>query len=111
MNHTPTPWTIKRHDLGDEEYCLVPQEIIGADKFKVVSSEGGLAPDSEWTKELLEANADFIVTACNAHDRFVELLQESSSKIHAEFCGLNHDSLCQEIDEALAKAGIKEREK
>ena len=54
---TPGPWDFETDDIGDETFLVVPIEIVGADGFKVVSYEGGLAPNSEWTKELLFANA------------------------------------------------------
>lgn len=61
--HTPGPWTYKKQDIGDEVACVVPTEVIGADGFKVVSSEGGLAPDTTWSKELIYANACLIAAA------------------------------------------------
>lgn len=64
MSHTPGPWKILRHDLGDEEICSVPVEIRGGNGRLVVADEGGLAPAAyEWTAEEIEANASLIAAA------------------------------------------------
>lgn len=62
---TPGPVTIKYEDLGDEIVCWAPIEIIGANNFRIVAYDGGLAPDDEWQVETLEANAALIVFAFN----------------------------------------------
>ena len=64
MTHTPEPWEILRHDLGDEEIFFVPVEIRGGNGKLVVAYEGGLAPAAhEWTAEEIEANASLIAAA------------------------------------------------
>jgi hypothetical protein len=64
MTHTPEPWEILRHDLGDEEIFFVPVEILAGNGKLVVAYEGGLAPAAhEWTVEEIEANASLIAAA------------------------------------------------
>ena len=64
MTHTPEPWEILRHDLGDEEIFFVPVEILAGNGKLVVAYEGGLAPAAhEWTAEEIEANASLIAAA------------------------------------------------
>lgn len=70
--HSPGPWKIKETDLGDEECCIVPTHIIAADGFEVVSYDGGLAPDSKWTKDLLVGNAQLIASAPELLQAFKE---------------------------------------
>lgn len=58
---TPGPWDYELTDVGDDEFVYVPSEVTNKSGRKIVSFEGGLVPfDSEWTKESIEANADFI---------------------------------------------------
>lgn len=70
---TPGPWKVVKSDLGDENICYVPTEIVGADGFPVISYEGGLAPDCPWKRSTIEANAEFIAKVRTA---FPELLNE-----------------------------------
>jgi hypothetical protein len=65
---TKRPWKIIYEDIGDEEICIVPIEIIGADGFRVVSREGGLAPDCEWHSDTLVANARLIAAAPDLYE-------------------------------------------
>ncbi len=61
MNHTPTPWHQDERVFitgPDENMAIV--KCLGMDDRK------------------REANAAFIVTACNAHERLVEALQAST---------------------------------
>ncbi len=59
---TPGPWATVGHDLGDESYCWVSDEIIEIQAGrKIISSEGGLAPASQsWGKDQIDADAEFI---------------------------------------------------
>ncbi len=64
MSHTPGPWKILRHDLGDEEIFVVPVEIRGGNGKLIVAYDGGLAPlEQEWIVEEIEANASLIAAA------------------------------------------------
>ena len=56
MNHTPRPWTIsERRSIGSEYVITAPGAIIG----RICS----------------EANARFVVRACNAHDELLDALK------------------------------------
>jgi hypothetical protein len=67
-NATPRPWRYTTEDVGDEEVCRVPLEIYGADEFRVVANEGGLADaNGFWNQETLHDNAQLIVDAVNAY--------------------------------------------
>jgi hypothetical protein len=62
MNHTPTPWTTHDHSHPSDQVFML---------------DGTIVADCKWTKhtpEQREANATFIVQACNAHDALVEQL-------------------------------------
>lgn len=79
LNNTPAPWSVKREDIGDDCFCVVPIEIIGSDGFKVVSSEGGLAPDRPWKAETIEANASLLVAAPEMYATLILALEELES--------------------------------
>lgn len=74
MNHTPTPWTIGQYqreiDANGEE-VLVTGIYSTAEGVKVAKME-------VWTgeeyREESDANAEFVVRACNAHEELVGAL-------------------------------------
>jgi len=81
--HTPTPWraigfTIESHDYDHELVC------------RVSKSGGGTR---------IEANAAFIVRACNAHDELVAALESASRWLGAG----SPKAARQRIIDALAK--------
>jgi hypothetical protein len=76
--HTALPWKVVAEDIGDETFIYAPVGIKGADGFDVVSYEGGFTPNSEWKLDVIKANADFIIRACNSHDELVEALKAAS---------------------------------
>ena len=79
MSHTPGPWKILRHDLGDEEIFVVPVEIRGGNGKLIVAYDGGLAPlEQEWIVEEIEANASLIAAAPEML-AILEELRESAS--------------------------------
>jgi hypothetical protein len=100
LKNTPAPWIIKKEDVGDEFCCVVPLEIIGADGFKVVSNEGGLAPNSEWKSETIEANANLIVAAPEMY----ESLDEIYGYMFDHFKGDNFRPMLARAKAALKKA-------
>ena len=91
MTHTPEPWEILRHDLGDEEIFFVPVEILAGNGKLVVAYEGGLAPAAhEWTAEEIEANASLIAAApdmLRALESVLSLIDESSGVAGYHFNG------------------------
>lgn len=58
--HTPTPWMKVSHE--DDEFIVVQKETYKPHFYNPV------------TEYMTEQNADFIVKACNNHDRLVEAL-------------------------------------
>lgn len=78
MNHTPTPWEVGMSrnglpsvDASTESPCTLEICMVwGTEKDMIVNDE-------------CEANAAFIVRACNAHDVLVELAE----KVIGHFAG------------------------
>ena len=109
MTHTPEPWKILRQDLGDEETCVVPVEILAGNGKLVVAYEGGLAPAAhEWTAEEIEANASLIVAAPDMLEALEEVVALTENLPVCPFCScvLDHrpDCLSHEIEAAIRKA-------
>lgn len=96
MRHTKLPW--KR----DADPFLIRTATGRIDNI-VASTDRGVGPE-----EQCEADADFIVTACNAHDQLVDVCQRllaDHQRIyphHADLCGL-----CKDAKAALKAAGIE----
>jgi hypothetical protein len=65
MKHTPLPWRYQDDDTFD---LLDNKRIVGANLISPALVFGGLARESE-------ANAEFIVRACNAHYEMLEALK------------------------------------
>uniref|UniRef100_UPI00197AE932 hypothetical protein n=1 Tax=Dyadobacter bucti TaxID=2572203 RepID=UPI00197AE932 len=131
VKHTPTPWKISDHSL----------EIFGSDGFEICDPEQGPHVSEQWTKEIkteyrhwsggegtdhkersfeeMEANAEFIVRACNSHYDLVAALEKAGTsgkgdienEWYCPVCGshsfydydMEHKSECF-IGQALAKA-------
>ena len=79
MNHTPTPWAVD----SDNRF------VVGPEGQSIFS---GLALDDNNESE---ANAAFIVKACNCHERLVKLLERVGAltyahdlELDAELCNL-----------------------
>lgn len=72
--HTPTPYIV-HYNTDENQHCIVSEERTDSQWNRVVAVVGqaGKAPQ-HITKEN-EANAAFIVRACNAHDALVEALE------------------------------------
>lgn len=68
MEHTPTPWI---NDNSDTRY----------DERRILGFHGELIANV-MTEKMKDANAAFIVTACNAHDELVSAL--TNLLFHAE---------------------------
>ena len=89
LNHTPTPWKVGKHSIT----------VFGADGYEVTDPEQGPHVSEEWQNHIIEnpsdyrhwsdnkkdwrdpafaemeANAEFIVRACNAHDDLIRSAQ------------------------------------
>ena len=89
MNHTPTPWTfIKSKTSG----LMHVESSIDA-------VQSGVHISSVTNKE----NAEFIVTACNAHEDLVKALELAQTYLEDN---APHSAL-HVIKQAVAKAGVK----
>lgn len=92
--HTPTPWLLE----GRTVYALDETESCNRFSCRV---EGGfvfrsLGGDGERTGEAeLDANAEFIVRACNSHDEFGEALADVCAILD---CNSGHDGESQVYD-------------
>lgn len=96
QKHTPTPWA-------------------KTESFQIVKPQGNTALELAdicyvGDEAVAEANAEFIVRACNAHDELVEALQKCLESAHAADSNVLHSfgSLVKAIQHyarpALAKA-------
>ena len=112
MTHTPEPWEILRHDLGDEEIFFVPVEIRGGNGKLVVAYEGGLAPVAhEWTAEEIEANASLIAAAPDMLRALEEVMGELDVEgLPCPLCGRpstighRHNCIWHVVEAAVRKA-------
>ena len=112
MTHTPEPWEILRHDLGDEEIFFVPVEILAGNGKLVVAYEGGLAPAAqEWTAEEIEANASLIAAAPDMLEALEEVMGELDVEgLPCPLCGGDltighrHNCLWHVVESAVRKA-------
>ena len=90
--HTPTPWSV-RASRNDEGYGLL---ICDEDQTILAGMDTWLGPTPEAE---MEANAAFIVRACNSHAALVEALETLLN------CpDLNMDSLEIETEGAIDQA-------
>lgn len=92
---TPGPWSYEH----DEDKPFTPEQIFAGKKL--IAQVIG---DSAET----EANAHFIVAACNLHDELVAALKSArrclSEHLHAVVNLTTGESIGQRIDKTLAKA-------
>jgi len=106
QNHTPTPWSINRKikrfidagEKGDGLICVCSCDPIG-----------------ERDRAIGEADARFIVRACNSHTELVEALKDAEFllrklAINWKEAGSMTDSALRSADDAraaLQKAGVE----
>ena len=90
MNHTPIPWALDEYLLKESIAVINPKE--NTLKYSCIASVHKTAR----AKDEAEANAAFIVTACNAHDDLIEACKMAYEK-HGH----------QYLFDALSKAGVK----
>ena len=88
MNHTPLPWNY--------QVTLSKAVVIWGDEKRITPL---VATMDTTNHKLNEANARFIVTACNSYEATREALQKLLATTE-----LNLDELEQETQEALAQA-------
>jgi len=74
MSHTPGPWTIISHDMGDEDIMFLPTGIRGSDGKTIISFDGGLCPeDFEGDVAAIRANAALVASAPEMLELLLEL--------------------------------------
>ncbi len=76
QNHTPTPWSYVAYNDG---YALVQE--TGAPYTQYSSDIGDIGAVTSDPKYIKEANAAFIVRACNSHAALVEALETVQSNL------------------------------
>lgn len=96
MNHTPTPW--KQHETEGKTFASI----------RSVNNE--TIADCGSRRDLIaQANASFIVTACNAHEELVRALEFARKQYqeHFENMPVAWQTVDNVIEQALAKAEVK----
>lgn len=89
--HTPLPWKLSTLDKLHGEYSIYTGKNVNFADAVIANVAGGLGTYDEGCCES-EANAEFIVKACNSHYGLVEVLKMAqafiggaiSSRKHAE---------------------------
>jgi len=98
MNHTPTPFVLQPSTLSPSLY------IVGMDGMRVAV----IHLHASLTGSLDEANAEFIVLACNSFDALVEALDQMVKAVAEPAMismGFDHPpEYASEADHWLAKA-------
>ncbi len=74
--HTPTPWTLDTHKYTDDGNKCRTFVIHGKD-YAIGRIQGPFAVIGKDAEK--EANAAFIVRACNAHDELVRALETAET--------------------------------
>jgi hypothetical protein len=78
--HTPTPWLI-------EGGCVYAPNLEGTNRFSLIVHGGWQTAGVYRTDaDELQANAAFIVRACNSHDALVEALRALLNHADRETC-------------------------
>ena len=81
--HTPTPW-----------------ERSSESAYKILSPGGGLLAETSyhWVDPLsARLNAEFIVNACNSHEKFIELAHMVAGKMYDDGVGRGAVQLAEEL--------------
>jgi hypothetical protein len=94
--HTPGPWFTKR-----QGFSTVYVEARLRDGW--IQEVAACGP-TEAGSEQQEANAEFIVRACNSHDQLVAALKAARDLIYAEVADGGYTAQAALIREALAAA-------
>jgi len=104
--HTPTPWDIGRYTVGETQEDMV---LITACPKKLksgITKVKGIADLK--VKRNGEANAAFIVKACNAHDDLVWYMDMYTTGKHLKLQGKDYTEFCDGARSALAKAKVQQ---
>ena len=112
MKHTPGPWSIIPDSL---DIIAKPQTGLRgrfiAQVLESFTREEGELIDAVFVKEDLEApaNAQFIVTACNAHADLLEVLKALNAWVGVRLgYEYDEDPIAESVHNAIAKAEGRE---
>lgn len=109
--HTPTPWQIKRWEFSpDGQKPFTSRELAvyhdpkgdgGGGYWEILVIPLGSEPtqNAEW-----EANAEFIVRACNAHEEFLEAAKAYLGVTPRYACWPRKRAPREALEAAVAKA-------
>ncbi len=103
--HTPTPWGYSTDLTPSLEDPNPTGAVIFSDGFA-----GNIAALDDNEDGCMEANAAFIVKACNAHDDLVDALRQLTAYVQGygygeRWAGRPHAQMDRAV-EALKKAGV-----
>lgn len=100
--HTPTPWYYG-HSENPDVYRNAPHWLVLSDP---VESTGEAIADVETGPgpETAEANAAFIVRACNSHHALVTAARHALDYVRRVGCGSDQPERIEELESALAAA-------
>lgn len=100
VEHTPLPWAIK--DIGDMQILT----SVEAGKRGICSTGGYSDNRDHSAHDESEANAAYIVKACNAFPELVGALKEAISELEeATVCCLGEDYNNPKFNDILEKLG------
>lgn len=104
VKHTPTPW-VARHSNPCSETIIYIDNIYSPSSIGDIATIYCAPAGSENA-----ANAEFIVTACNAHQDLIDALQAARNGIQwfmdEHGADESDHEMLDQIDAALAKAGV-----
>jgi hypothetical protein len=106
--HTPLPWAFGRGtvtqifavDLNGEEYCREGGTLDDNHIVSVRGIYGNFAAEAQ-------ANAEFIVDACNSHDALVKALRDARDALGECFELTRHDPVLRKQVECRMSAAAK----
>jgi hypothetical protein len=104
--HTPTPWSIGGLSSNPGEGHVI--ESDSADRtIAWTANSYCTANDEEYISQEDEANAEFIVRACNSHDALLRAIQEVLYSYEDDSdtdLAIKLESPMENLQEAIAKA-------
>jgi hypothetical protein len=80
MNHSPLPWKVRVHPVNPNEFFVEASrlQMHHPTNIEVMADDHG---GEEYPTAVKRADADFIVKACNNHDRLVDALSNLMSAV------------------------------
>ena len=105
--HSPTPWHRFNHPVGS----IIVRDAEGADVCVMLGMNPDLHAPPHRVTEVAGPDAEFIVRAVNAHNDLVAACDAALKRCRdakARFVGrfVGDDELMEQLEHALAKAGV-----